>query len=159
MIEVFQADYANPRHGEALLRLLDAYARDPMGGGAGLSDDARRGLLRALAARPEAVSVLARVDDEYAGLANCFEGFSTFACRPLLNIHDVVVLPAYRGRGLAALLLEAVQGIAEARGCCKLTLEVLEGNRAARAAYRRFGFRGYELDPDFGRALFWEKKL
>ncbi len=159
MIEVFQADYANPRHGEALLRLLEAYASDPMGGGAGLSEGARRGLLRALAARPEAVSVLARVDDEYVGLANCFEGFSTFACRPLLNIHDLVVLPAYRGRGLAALLLEAVQGIAEARGCCKLTLEVLEGNRAARAAYRRFGFRGYELDPDFGRALFWEKKL
>ncbi len=45
------------------------------------------------------------------------------------------------------------------RDCCKLTLEVLEGNHIAQAAYTKFGFSGYELDPEMGRALFWEKKL
>ena len=41
----------------------------------------------------------------------------------------------------------------------KLTLEVLEGNSVAQSAYRAFGFEGYELDPQMGKALFWQKKL
>ena len=40
-----------------------------------------------------------------------------------------------------------------------LTLEVLEGNKVAQAAYRASGFAGYELDPEVGRAMFWQKKL
>ena len=32
------------------------------------------------------------------GLVNCIEGFSTFACRPLVNVHDVVVRESHRGR-------------------------------------------------------------
>ena len=159
MTEVFTADYRDPEHAAALLHLLDAYARDPMGGGDGLSSAARDGLIQALAARGDALTVLARVGEEYVGLANCFEGFSTFACRPLLNIHDLVVLPAFRGRGISLRILQEVERIARRRGCCKLTLEVLEGNEVARSAYRRFGFSGYELDPSLGSALFWEKAL
>ncbi len=37
-MHVFRADYANPVHAAALVRLLDAYARDPMGGAHPLSD-------------------------------------------------------------------------------------------------------------------------
>ena len=159
VIEVFPADYRDPEHGAALLRLLDAYARDPMGGGEGLSAAARDHLVERLAARADALTVLARCGECYAGLANCFEGFSTFACRPLLNVHDLVVLPEFRGRGISLRILEEVERIARARDCCKLTLEVLEGNEVARSAYRRFGFSGYELDPRLGSALFWEKKL
>ena len=159
VIEVFPADYRDPEHGAALLRLLDAYARDPMGGGEGLSATARDHLVERLAARADALTVLARCGERYAGLANCFEGFSTFACRPLLNVHDLVVLPEFRGRGLSLRILEEVERIARARDCCKLTLEVLEGNEVARSAYRQFGFSGYELDPRLGSALFWEKKL
>jgi hypothetical protein len=40
-----------------------------------------------------------------------------------------------------------------------MTLEVLEGNVAAQAAYQSCGFAGYELDPCMGKALFWKKKL
>ena len=159
VIEVFPADYRDPEHGAALLRLLDAYARDPMGGGEGLSATARDQLVERLAARADTLTVLARCGERYAGLANCFEGFSTFACRPLLNVHDLVVLPEFRGRGISLRILEEVERIARARGCCKLTLEVLEGNEVAMSAYRRFGFSGYELDPRLGSALFWEKKL
>ena len=56
----------------------------------------------------------------------------------------------YRGQGLARLLFDQVETIAKARGCCKLTLEVLKGNERARAAYTKFGFSGYELDPEMG---------
>jgi hypothetical protein len=89
-----QVDYANPQHMQALLDLLDAYARDPMGGAEPLSDFARANLPQALAARPNLFSVLAfdeASDGLPVGLINCVEGFSTFACQPLVNVHDVVV--------------------------------------------------------------------
>ena len=41
-IHACQADYRQPEHAAALVSLLDAYARDPMGGGVGLSDFAKR---------------------------------------------------------------------------------------------------------------------
>jgi GNAT superfamily N-acetyltransferase len=94
-----------------------------------------------------------------AGLINCVEGFSTFAGKPLLNVHDIVVHEDYRRRGIASALLAHVEGVARERGCCKLTLEVLEGNRGARQAYLDFGFQGYQLDPAMGQAMFMEKKL
>ncbi len=158
-VEVLRADYADPRHAADLLHLLDAYARDPMGGGTPLGEVARRRLLPELARRPHCFSLLAYVAGEAAGLANCVEGFSTFAAAPLVNIHDLAVLPAYRGRGLAQRLLAGVESEARARGCCKLTLEVLGGNAPAKAAYRRYGFAGYALDPAKGQAEFWEKPL
>jgi ribosomal protein S18 acetylase RimI-like enzyme len=89
------ADYSNPTHQAAIIELLDEYARDPMGG----------------------------------------------------------------GEGLSTAMLKEVEKIAQQRGCCKLTLEVLEGNSIARNAYAKFGFSGYELDPAMGKALFWEKPL
>jgi len=109
--------------------------------------------------RPGVHVVLAFAGEEPAGLAICMEGFSTFACEPLLNLHDIVVAPAHRGRGVSKQLLAEVERIARERGCCKVTLEVLEGNTLAQSAYRRAGFEGYQLDPRMGRALFWQKKL
>ncbi|MBS0344244.1 MAG: GNAT family N-acetyltransferase, partial [Proteobacteria bacterium] len=58
-IDVRQADYADPEHRKALLLLLDAYARDPAGGGTPLGDFVQRNLLDELARRPYAFSVLA----------------------------------------------------------------------------------------------------
>jgi ribosomal protein S18 acetylase RimI-like enzyme len=48
-------------------------------------------------------------------------------------------------------MLALVEAIAVERGCCKLTLEVLEGNHPARALYRTLGFAGYALDPATGQ--------
>jgi len=52
-----------------------------------------------------------------------------------------------------------VEAIARERGACKLTLEVLDGNASARAAYRRLGFAAYQLDPTMGHAQFLQKWL
>jgi ribosomal protein S18 acetylase RimI-like enzyme len=158
-VEVVRADYADPVHAAAVVDLLDAYACDPMGGNHPLSVAVREGLIPALAARPDAISVLAFVDGVPAGLVNVFEGFSTFKCAPLFNVHDVAVLSEFRGLGLAKRMLALVEAIAVERGCCKLTLEVLEGNHPARALYRTLGFAGYALDPATGQAMFWEKPL
>lgn len=161
-VRVCRADYGRRSHAWALVTLLDAYARDPMGGGEGLSDFAMTHLVPSLAERPQAFSVLAFVGAEDAtpvGLVNCIEGFSTFACQALVNIHDVVVLPAYRGRRIAQQMLDLVDVVARERGACKLTLEVLSGNTGAMQLYRRVGFANYQLDPAAGHAQFLQKWL
>jgi len=158
-IEVVLADYRDAAQAAALVELLDGYARDPAGGGTPLSAQVRAELPAALAARPQAFSVLAYDDGQPVGLINCVEGFSTFACRPLVNVHDVVVASSHRGQRLAQRMLERVEQEARARGACKLTLEVLSGNVSARKAYEREGFADYQLDPAFGSAMFMQKKL
>lgn len=158
-IEIIKADLSVVSHGNAIVTLMDEYARDPMGGGKGLSNYAKTNLISNLREINTAHIIIAFIDRQPAGLVNCFEGFSTFACKRLLNIHDVIVSSNYRGNGISKLMLSAVEKMAIDLGCCKLTLEVLEGNHVAQKAYRSCGFDGFQLDPEMGKALFWEKKL
>ncbi len=159
MLQIVTADWTQPEHARAVVTLLDAYARDPAGGGEGLSPFTRDHLVRELAARPQAFSVLALDGDLPVGLVNCFEGFSTFACRPLVNVHDVAVLGSHRGQGIGEKMLAHVEQMARSRGACKLTLEVLSGNRSAARLYERVGFAAYQLDPAMGQAQFLQKWL
>lgn len=157
-LSITLADYSDGRDAADVVALLDAYARDPMGGGEPLSDDVKARLTGDLAANPQAFSLIARLDDRAVGLANCFTGYSTFAAAPLVNIHDLAVLPDTRGKGIGKALLAAVEAEALKRGACKITLEVLSGN-PARHLYAACGFGDYQLDPATGHALFWQKRL
>jgi ribosomal protein S18 acetylase RimI-like enzyme len=152
-------DWTDPSDRRAVVELLDTYANDLMGGGTPLSDSVKSKLCDELAARPSIAVRLAFLDDRPAGLCIANEGFSTFACKPLLNIHDIVTAPTFRGRGVARALIGAMREVARTRGCCKLTLEVLENNTVARGLYASCGFVSYELDPAAGKALFLECKL
>ena len=158
-IDVFTLNYQDLQQAEDMLSLLENYALDPMGGATALHPSVRDNLATELAKLPHAFSVICYVDDKPAGLINCFEAFSTFKCKPLINIHDVVVSAKYRGLGISQKMLQHVENIAIQKGCCKVTLEVLEGNHIAKNAYVKFGFVGYELNPHIGKALFWEKPL
>lgn len=153
-VTVLRADLARPEHQHAVVRLLDAYARDPMGGGAGLDEQVKRRLIPGLEAHGKAVVLLAMSGVEAVGIAVCFEGFSTFAARPLLNVHDLAVLPEHRGRGVGTALLEAVAAHARERGCCKVTLEVRVDNAAAQSLYRRHGFSAGGAEH-----WFWKRPL
>ena len=159
VVEVVRADYANPVHAAALVGLLDAYACDPAGGGEGLSDFAKDNVVLELAARPQAYSVLAFHGAQPVGLVNCIEGFSTFACKPLVNVHDVTVLASHRGQGIAEQMLALAESLAKERGAVKMTLEVLSGNHGAVRLYERIGYAGYQLDPAMGTARFFQKWL
>ena len=159
MVEIVRADLTNTLHAQALVSLMRVYASDPMGGGKDLSDYAQENLVNSLNARNDTTVILAYRDEEAVGLLTCMEGFSTFACMPLLNIHDAIVKAAYRSQGIIAMLLREAENIAIEKGCCKMTLEVLEENVPAQSAYRKFGFSDYELDPKMGKAMFWEKPL
>ena len=153
------ADYADPHDAAAIVTLLDAYARDPMGGGTPLAEDVKARLPGDLAANPHAFSLLARLGNQAVGLANCFMAYSTFAAAPLVNIHDFAVLPGHRGAGIGHALLAAVEAEALKRGAIKVTLEVLSGNEPARRLYAANGYGDYQLDPAAGQALFWQKRL
>ncbi|MBO9999656.1 MAG: GNAT family N-acetyltransferase [Cyanobacteria bacterium SID2] len=158
-IRIILADYLNEQQAKDIVFLLNCYAIDPTGGGTELDEYVKNNLAAELAKIPKAFSVLCYVDRKPAGLVNCFEGFSTFKCKPLINIHDIIVAQEFRGLGISQKLLKKVEQIAKEKGCCKLTLEVLEGNTNAQKAYIKFGFSGYELNPVMGKALFWEKPI
>lgn len=157
-LEIVLADYSNEQHSSDIVSLLNDYALDPMGGAKALSSFVKENLVNELA-KHNAITVLAYIDNKPAGLINCFQGFSTFKCKPLLNIHDVVVLKQYRRQCICQQMLNKVEELAIEKAYCKLTLEVLEGNEAAKKAYINYGFEAYELDPENGKALFWQKAL
>ena len=164
MITIIRARLINPDHATALLDLMDEYASGQTGGGEPLKAYTRAHLAATLRTRPGAHTLLALKRDEngeesFVGLLNAFEGFSTFACQPLLNIHDIIVTESQRGQGIGKRLMQAAEELARELGCCKLTLEVLEGNTKAQAAYTSLGYAGYELKPEMGKAMFWQKKL
>lgn len=159
-LRIGPADLALPEHAAAVVAMVDAYARDPWGDGKPLAEDARERLAAGLREHPTTVVLLAWLGGEPVGVAVAFVGFSTFAARPLINLHDLAVVPKARGRGVGRRLLESLEAEARERGCCKLTLEVLENNDRARLLYEEAGFaQATYTDGAGGAALFYAKPL
>jgi ribosomal protein S18 acetylase RimI-like enzyme len=159
LIRVVEADLKLPAHQKAVLAMIDAYARDPMGEAKSLDPDVRARLIPGLQKHPTTLVFLAFDGDLAVGAAVCFIGFSTFAAKPLINIHDFVVLSAFRGRGVGRRLLDAIEGKARELGCCKLTLEVMDNNHRALRMYEAAGFVRYALQKEAGTAIFMSKPL
>jgi ribosomal protein S18 acetylase RimI-like enzyme len=158
-ITITEANLDHPAHQDAIVALINAYARDPMGMGSDLPDEVRSRLLPALQQHPTTLVFLAFQASKPIGIAVCFLGFSTFAARPLLNIHDLAVLPDYRSQGVGRRLLEQVEQKGRALGCCKLTLEVREDNHPAQHLYQRVGFGTTRSAVQPVRHWFLEKRL
>ena len=158
-LRIVAVDLQDEAISRAWLALLDHYAHDPMGGGSGLSEYARANLVRELKEMSTFHGALAFIGDEAVGLINCFAAFSTFAARPLLNIHDIVARDDRRGQGVGQALLGWAEQRARELGCCKLTLEILSGNTRAMASCERAGYAPYVLDPAAGQALLIQKLL
>ncbi len=142
MVTVSIANLGNPHHAAGIVDCLDTYAQDPMGGSQALSAFARQNLIAGLRAHPASVTFIAETADQIVGVAVCFVGYSTFQAKPRLNLHDLIVLPAQRGRGIGRTLLNAVAAHAAASDYCAVTLEVRKDNPTAQALYRSLGFGG-----------------
>ena len=160
-LRVEAVDLADAAQAAAWLDLLDVYASDLMGGGEPLPASVCTDLVPRLRELSTFHGAVAWCGEERKpiGLINCFTGFSTFAARPLLNIHDLVVRAEARRQGVGRALLGWAEARARQLDCCKLTLEVLSNNASALRVYDRSGFAPYVLDPTAGQALFLEKKL
>ncbi len=158
-INICEADLTYSVHQTAVLEMVDGYARDPMGDGKPLSESVRQRLIPELQKHKTTLIFLAFDSDKSVGIAVCFVGFSTFLAQPLINIHDLAVIPEYRGKGIGKQLLSAVENKAKEMHCCKLTLEVLENNTRALNAYTSFGFSQAAYTEQAGGALFFSKKI
>jgi ribosomal protein S18 acetylase RimI-like enzyme len=158
-IRIVEADLSLAEHQEAVLAMVDAYSRDAMGNGKPLDQDVRTRLIPGLRRHPTTLIFLAFDGVQPIGAAVCFISFSSFAAKPIINIHDFVVLPASRGKGIGRRLLEAVEAKARELGCCKLTLEVMDKNHQAIRMYQASGFERYSLQEEAGVAIFMSKPL
>jgi ribosomal protein S18 acetylase RimI-like enzyme len=158
-VEIAEADLSNPDHARGLVDVLDSYAREPAGGERPLRESVRTRLVPELATQANALILLAISQGRTVGTAVCFFGFSTFAARRLLNIHDLAVLPEFRGVGIGRSLLGAAESRARQHGCCKLTLEVREDNERARSLYENVGFGDFAPGADPMPTFFLEKRL
>jgi GNAT superfamily N-acetyltransferase len=159
LVEIVEADLNRMEHQHAVVELINAYAMDPMGNGKPLPAEVQHDLIPGLQKHPATLIFLAYQGGKAVGIAVCFSGFSTFAARPLINIHDLAVLQEHRGRGIARRLLKEVERKAREMGCCRLTLEVLENNHRARRVYETVGFAPPAYNEAAENSLFLSKPL
>ena len=115
-IVVKKVDYLDSVDRQALIAMLEMYACDPMGGAQALSAEVKARLCDDLANLPGAISWLAWQDGQAVGLLNAMPGYSTFKARPLMNVHDIAVAPASRGKGVGQALLQALEHHAQELG-------------------------------------------
>ena len=92
-VKVRAADLQDDADAAAIVHLLNAYATDPRGGGVPLSDAVQSRLVAGLREHPMARVWLAFDGAAAVGVCVGFIGYSTFEALPLLNIHDLAVLP------------------------------------------------------------------
>ncbi|MEZ6065823.1 MAG: GNAT family N-acetyltransferase [Planctomycetaceae bacterium] len=155
MVSIHRADLNTAEDADAVYRLLREYAanlRCPPD--AGPFPD-RQVFITGLRAQPCATVWLASIDGEACGVAVLFETWSTFAARPVINVHDLAVAPAMQGQGIGGRLLDCVVEHATSRDAIKVTLEIAASNEAAERLYRRFGFN----DPGGEATRFLEHRL
>ena len=157
-IDIFEADLDNADHQRAIIDMTAAYALDPMGNSGPLPDDVLARLIPGLKSLPTSLVFLAYAGDRPVGCATCCRGFSSFMGQPLINIHDLALLPDFRGRGIGPRLLQAVERKARELGCGKVTLEVQEQNGRARQTYEKAGF-SQAMYGATGGSLFYTKVL
>lgn len=129
-----------PEDAHAYRDMLNAYAIDPLGQDGPLEGNMLDKVVADLNDHPCCFPFLAFLDERAVGFATCFLGYSTFKAAPLMNIHDIAVLPDMRRRGIGRALIQAIAKQAEKIGCCRLTLEVRDDNPAAFALYQGNGF-------------------
>lgn len=158
-VEIVEANLDRADHQRDVVALTAAYALDVMGNGGPLSPDVLERLVPGLRAQPTALIFIAYVDGKAVGIVTCFRGFSTFAAQPLVNIHDLAVLPTHRGLGIGRLLLDGVVRKATELECCKVTLEVQENNTTARRIYEKAGFSQAVYGESTGGSLFYTRSL
>ena len=74
----------------------------------------------------------------YAGV----EGYDYMSLRgPAAVLHDLVVEPASRGKGVGQMLLHAIVAAMEARGAPRIVLSTAARNESAQRLFARAGFR------------------
>ncbi len=141
MIDIKECDFTDPLDRRAVIDLMNHYMADPMGDERPpYTEDIAEKVVNGLQEHPSSLVLLAKYNDNYAGLVTGFINFATFTAKPFINIHDIVVLRRYRGSGIGRKLMEAVDLKARELDCGKITLEVRSDNKTAQALYKSTGY-------------------
>ena len=93
---------------------------------------------------PDAVVLVAENDGQVIGyvFAAVDEGYDYLSLRgPAAVLHDLIVDPQYRGRGVGRLLLHAMLSYLKSRGAPRVVLSTADRNESAQRLFERAGFR------------------
>ena len=120
--------------------------------------DEHRGYMAIALAQPERFLQLMMYDDQRVPIgliegsirADYVNGTET---SPVGFVEGVYVLPAWRRRGVARRLFEAIGDWAQARGCRELASDALLDNEASQRAHNALGFRETERVVYFVKTL------
>jgi ribosomal protein S18 acetylase RimI-like enzyme len=151
-LNFIEIDLYNEEHVAALINLLDCYMRDPMGVRAPMPDGLAPKIIEGLRNYPGYLGFLVKAGERYAALANCNKNFSTWQARHLINIHDFIVHPDFRGQGVGRFLLDKIADWGQKNGYCRVNLEVRRDNESAQKLYQKAGFA--DCTPPM---YFWER--
>lgn len=99
--------------------------------------------------RRAAEALVAELDGRVRGCAVFQMRFSTFRGRPMLNLEDLVVEAAMRGRGIGRALLAALARTAVDRGAVCMEWSALAQNSRALRLYQSIGARTLEQNQSF----------
>lgn len=119
----------------SLVQALAIYEKEPLSSVKATADDFRRD---GFGAEKRFEALIAELDGKPVGFALYFHNYSTWEGRAGLFVEDLFVLETARGHGLGRQLITALAAIADARGCKRLDLNVLDWN-PTREFYHRLG--------------------
>lgn len=152
--KIIDAEMNNTDHINDLIKVLENYKTGEMGDGLAYTESEKARLTTQFIVHPNLMVYLIYSEGEIAGGAVCFKSFSTFNTENIINIHDLVIIDKFRGKGLGRILTEYVVEKGREQLCSRLTLEVREDNGIAQSLYKKFGFDN--MSPNMH---FWRKKL
>ena len=118
-----------------LIRELAAYEKEPLANVKATEADILRD---GFGPQRRFECLLVEVGGRAAGFALFFHNYSTWEGRAGIYVEDIFVSEWARGRNIGRRLLAEIAAIAEARGCRRVDLSVLQWN-PARAFYERIG--------------------
>ena len=93
--------------------------------------------------RPDRGVLVAESDGIIIGYASYIAAFGE------AHLTNIAVVPAYRGKNIAKLLLNSIFGIAREAECENIFLDVRPSNRAAISLYKKFGFLELYERPNY----------
>ena len=147
-------DLNNETHSLALIELMNDYMLDEMGIGEPMPEELKPKIVERLKKHSSYLGFFVCIQNDFVALANCNLNVSTCKAKPLINIHDFIVSPKYRNRGVGLFLLKKITEYASENGYCRINLEVRQDNYKAQNLYKKAGFK--ECQPP---NYFWEKLL
>ncbi len=106
---------------------------------------------------PYFIGFISYVSDEAAAFSVCFESYSTYRAKKVLNIHDFMVSSVYRGGGVGRALLNGIERYCRENEYLKITLEVDGGNIVAQSLYSSCDYQDYQVASK--GLLHWQKYL